>query len=258
MTFTIVLCPFFTMSAQNTMGKATYVSQKSINMQLDTTKYDKETRDKLAGFFQKQFVKEYDLYFNPNESIYKEVNTLKNSEPRKKRSYNNFSSEVFYKNNQTGIYTQKTDFLDKIFLIKDSIPKFNWTIKDDQKYIGRFSCFKATISVEKLVYEKDKGEFLKTVEVSAWFTSEIPMAAGPGIYGGLPGLILEVNDGEYTIICKEVTMGINEKNIKAPKGGKEVSEEEFNAIKMKKKKEGRERSMDFMRGVESNARGDNK
>ena len=39
----------------------------------------------------------------------------------------------------------------------------------------------------------DEIEVPKTIEVTAWYTPEIPINQGPADYWGLPGLILEVN-----------------------------------------------------------------
>ena len=55
------------------------------------------------------------------------------------------------------------------------------------------------------------------------------------MYGGLPGLILEVNDGKQTMLCKKIV--INPKNkvtIKEPAKGKVVTQERFNEIMNKK------------------------
>jgi len=65
---------------------------------------------------------------------------------------------------------------------------------------------------------------------------------GPGNYHGLPGLILEVNDGTETIICNKIVM--NPKNniaLKEPNKGKVVSKEKFETIIDKKMKEMEER-----------------
>ena len=36
--------------------------------------------------------------------------------------------------------------------------------------------------------------------MTAWFTPEIPVSTGPAMYGGLPGLILEISDGNRTML----------------------------------------------------------
>jgi Protein of unknown function (Porph_ging). len=76
------------------------------------------------------------------------------------------------------------------------------------------------------------------VTTTAWYTPQIPVTNGPGIYQGLPGLILEINDGTTTIVCTEVILNPKEKiNITPPKKGKKVNQATFVKIKRKKSEE---------------------
>jgi GLPGLI family protein len=71
--------------------------------------------------------------------------------------------------------------------------------------------------------------------IEAWYTMEIPVSNGPGKYWGLPGLILELHEGETTFLCSKIVLNPEEKvEIKAPKNGKKVSQKEFDAIQEKK------------------------
>lgn len=53
-----------------------------------------------------------------------------------------------------------------------------WEITDEKKQIGQYSCTKANLK--------------NLAGTSVWFTTDIPVSAGPDIYQGLPGLVLEV------------------------------------------------------------------
>ena len=73
---------------------------------------------------------------------------------------------------------------------------------------------------------------------TAWYTTQIPVNNGPRSYYGLPGLILEVNDGSETLICSKIVINPKKKvEIVEPKKGKEVTQEEYDAIMEKKIKE---------------------
>jgi GLPGLI family protein len=61
-----------------------------------------------------------------------------------------------------------------------------------------------------------------------WFTPAIPVPAGPDFQGQLPGLILEIDiNGMPNYKAIEVSPTVNLASIKEPKGGKKVTEEEF-------------------------------
>jgi GLPGLI family protein len=94
----------------------------------------------------------------------------------------------------------------------------NWDISySETKEIGKFKCKKA-----KLVEAKS--------EVFAWYCPDIPVSYGPGIYFGLPGLILEVvNPGKHTIYASKISL--NDATIKVIPNytkGQEINLEEFN------------------------------
>ena len=64
------------------------------------------------------------------------------------------------------------------------------------------------------------------------------LVMGLRVYGGLPGLILEVNDGDLTIVCSEIVLNPKEvKEIKEPIKGKIVTRKKFGNIAKEKTKE---------------------
>jgi GLPGLI family protein len=161
----------------------------------------------------------------------------------------------------------------KEFLVKDSLPKLNWKLESETKQIGGYNCYKATAvkeasktdfrnfrpkSEEDKKAETTKSETSKTggetktnfednfeipkqITVTAWYTPEIPINQGPENYWGLPGLILEINDGTTTILCSKIVLNAKEKaDIKAPTKGKEISQKEYDETVIKKMKEFRE------------------
>jgi GLPGLI family protein len=69
-----------------------------------------------------------------------------------------------------------------------------------------------------------------TLNIIAWFTTEIPVAVGPSDYQGqLPGAILEldVNKGQTVIRAVEFSPKVNVAKIKEPKDGKRVTAAEY-------------------------------
>ena len=72
-----------------------------------------------------------------------------------------------------------------------SLSNTKWTLAKDTTKIGSLTCYKAT-TILKL--QGRRGEILRPV--TAWYTKEINISAGPDGFGGLPGLIiqLEINN----------------------------------------------------------------
>ena len=77
---------------------------------------------------------------------------------------------------------------------------------------------------DSIAGSKDIPE-LEMSDIVAWYSPQIPISQGPLEYWGLPGLILEVNVGNTTILCSKIVMNPDEKSkIKAPEkrqGGNE-------------------------------------
>jgi GLPGLI family protein len=142
-------------------------------------------------------------------------------------------------------------------------------MESETKMIGGYNCFKATAvrpvsqsdfrnfrpkkqeetkegEVKKEDSEKktnfmDDFDMPKEIIITAWYTPEIPVNQGPESYWGLPGLILEVNDGKTVILCSKVVLNSKDKvEIKAPANGKVVSQKEYDETVVKKMEEMRE------------------
>ena len=168
------------------------------------------------------------------------------------------SGDVLYKNTKENRYTNQNEIFGKVFLIQDELQKHDWKLESETKNIGQYTCFKATKTITRTVRsggfslsfnasnEEEENEEPETKEeevtIVAWYTPQIPVSTGPDVYHGLPGLILEVNDGITTTICSKVVLNPDDKKgIKEPKNGKKVNQEEYDEILQKKQEEQIER-----------------
>lgn len=71
--------------------------------------------------------------------------------------------------------------------------------------------------------------------VEAWFAPDIPVSAGPALYGGLPGIILvlsvEGKEGRTVFAATEVVLeGMDEGLIRVPDEGETKTQEEYGSI----------------------------
>jgi len=256
--------------SQNFQGKAYYFSKTSPDMSgwgngqmSDTQK--KQIADRMRGMFEKSYI----LTFDREASIFKEEEVLE--APGKAGFggwWGSFSSGPQYKNIRNNQFIQDQEFFGRQFLITDSLQNLEWKIGTETKKIGQYLCLKATATKEVDEFDwrsmrgKNRGkkgqdktktdstkaksvtdeiEVPKTIKVVAWYTPQIPVNQGPGEFWGLPGLILEVNADQTTILCSKIIMNPEERNkIEAPDKGRIISRADYNATVKQKMKEMRE------------------
>lgn len=185
---------------------------------------------------------------------------------------------TYFKDVKTKVYSVDKEFMGKEFLIKDSLVKYNWKMEGVSRQIGGYTCYKATALIpasktdfrnfrpkrevensaatlseaplktqEKNEKGTSKTNFMEDIElpkeltITAWYSPEIPVSQGPEGYWGLPGLILEVNDGKTIILCSKIVLNPKEKTeIKATSNGKVLSQKEYDATVMTKMQEYRD------------------
>ena len=188
---------------------------------------------------------------------------------------------TLYKNVKEKMYTVDKEFMGKEFLVKDSLTNLKWKLEYETRMIGGYTCYKATAikapstsdfrnfrpkkeedkkedvkkesakpADEKKTNFMDAIELPKEITITAWYTPEIPVSQGPEGYWGLPGLILEVNDGKTITLCSKVIMNSKDRvDIKASTKGKVISQKDYDETVIKKMQEFRE--MNQGRGANS-------
>ena len=251
---TLILVLLITKSSlsQDFSGRATYKTHHKSSIKLDSTMMASNPglKAQLEASMKKMFQKTFTLDFTNSESIYKEVQELDGPTAPQLNGVNvvfaaGGGTDVLFKSLKEKRMASKVDLMGKIFLIKDELVNYDWEMTGETKNIGKFTCYKAIFKEEKeqMRLEMNDGELNEekvevTITVNAWYTPDIPVSNGPKNYWGLPGLILEVNDGKQTIVCTEVILNSSEIiEIKEPKKGKQVSRKKFEEISRAKSQE---------------------
>ena len=256
--------------SQDFQGKAYYLSKTTPDMSgwgdgQMTEFQKKQIAERMRGMFEKSYV----LNFDKQASIFKEEEVLE--APGQKGFggwWSSFSSGPQYKNIKTRQFIQDQEFFGRQFLITDTLQKFEWKMGTETKQIGQYLCMKATAIKKvdefdwrsmrrKKSFEKNRDkskadstkaksvtediEVPKTIEVTAWYTPQIPINHGPDEFWGLPGLILEVNADQTSILCSKIVMNPEQKfTIEAPDKGRIISRSDYNETVKLKMKEMRE------------------
>ncbi|MFB9078536.1 GLPGLI family protein [Flavobacterium procerum] len=238
-----------------------------------TPEMQKNMEERMKQMLEKTFI----LNFDKSSSIYKEEEKLDapGQQGGMRIMMNSFmgGGGTFYKDVKAKTYTVDKEFMGKEFLVVDSLPKLNWKLEQETKQIGGYTCYKATAvkeasktdfrnlrpknnddkkpedkkedpkktSGETKTNFQDNFELPKEIVITAWYSPEIPINQGPENYWGLPGLILEVNDGRTTILCSKIVLNAKDKaTIKAPTKGKVISQKDYDETVIKKMEEFRE------------------
>lgn len=238
--FTLLLCCLFAFSLfLNAQKEGEIIFKETMKIQIQLPEDSPITAEQLKKMLPPEQVSKSVLYFNESATLFMAV---KGEEPeeqelsheeggmRIKMKFAGASSDnVTYLNLDKETLVEKQDFMGKTFLVQDKDPKLPWKLGTESKKIMDYNCTKATAEIDDRMIE-------------AWFTTELPIASGPGSYFGLPGMILEIQSsgesGSRTFLAQEVNFKTLEKDkIAAPKKGKKVTSDEFRKIVEEKTKE---------------------
>ena len=272
----LLVFPFFLGNAQDITGIATYLSKTTIDMNRFPKDMPESRKQQILKRIKNNLEKEFTLNFTQDESFYKEIDKLEaNTQgggPPWARG--GFTQGGIYKNSKDSTYAQSNTMLSKTFLIQDQISTLDWKLEKESKMIGQYPVFKATAIRENNTVDwraalrprRGRGEqeqkndtvtkAPKKETITAWYTPMIPVGHGPDDYNGLPGLILEINNGRTTMLCSKVVLNPTEGvNIKKPKKGKVVSRTQYFKLIKEKTEELKERYGRNRRGGPGGRRG---
>lgn len=204
--------------AQVKEGKIIY--ERKVNMHKRLTGEQASMRNLVPEFstFRMQ------LLFSENESIFKQIETEEDIRdqaggPEDGRIIVRMGGDnEVYKNYASGKIIELRELGPRKYIIEDSVRSFSWKLDESEtRTIKEYTCKKATT-------KNPRGG-----EILAWYTDQIPCPGGPEVFGGLPGMILELNigDGEIVFSPLEIVIGSDQKMVKAPNNGKKISRKEF-------------------------------
>lgn len=241
--------------AQNFSGEVVYQSKTIMkdNFKIEMEGATPEMMKSLEDELKKAFEKTYILKFNAFEGLFMEEQQVQNeAKSGQVQFFSSAGNEKSYVNLKDKQSIRENEFLSKEFLIVDQLNTWDWVLTEETKKIGQYNAFKAICTLK--VSEEALKEFEKMNEkqansntqimvltppkerqITVWFTPEIPVSLGPANYWGLPGLILEVHDGNTIWLCSKITL--NPKSgvkIEKPKKGQRVNEKEYQELVTKK------------------------
>ncbi len=238
---------FMTLAAQQKVG--TVIFERKINMHRIIQ--DEQMRAMMPEFRTSEHI----LLFSDSVSVYKLVPEDEAPDPFAggggggPRIMMRFGADGgdLYKNFTQSKSIQTSELGGKNFLITDSIRQQPWKLSTETKQILGYNCHKATrkinqpmMGMRRVTMTSGSGAPTidtssknkpapKEIEVVAWFADDIISPVGPENYGQLPGVILELNidNGQTVYSAKEVKKTVDAKELKEPKKGKVVTQQEY-------------------------------
>lgn len=228
--------------SQGFTGRAYYKSSSSFSIKMDSTKMAPEQMAQIQASLKKQMEQNYVLSFTQAESTWKKEESLGGGPATASAGGAVFmiassgEGSTLYKD-AAGNYLQEQEMMGKEYLIKDKAEPFEWELSEETKKIGNYTAQKASFTkiVDSRRFSTGMTEMENvkdTLQVTVWFTPEIPVSHGPEYYFGLPGLILEVQNQGRTLICEKIELNPSADPviIERPSKGKEMTRAEFRVI----------------------------
>jgi GLPGLI family protein len=230
-------------TAQQTEGKVVY--ERTMQMQMQFSGMN----DEMQRMIPRTRIDKFELTFGNNKSLWKQAEQEAADETEiggggmQIRIMAQGTDDVVYCNFDENKRVDQRVLFDKKFIVEDSIRSLTWKLGEETKTILGQLCRKASttrystrMSMTMENGKMERREVQDTSLIVAWFTSNIPVSAGPAEFQGqLPGLILEmdINDGRQLYKALEISPKTNLASIKEPSGKKRYTPEEFNAERNK-------------------------
>lgn len=219
--FLLIIFTFSLAEGQIQSGEITYKikgNDKAFLERYNSDPASEEQKSFAKNWYEKQkravpFLK-YHLKFNKTESLFE------NHYRQFMKSDNGDDLEIamqvagvagdFYTNIQEKEVLNQLKYLNKNWLISHKIKDLKWKITEETKTILGYSCKKAIVEFDPIMSIGG--------EITAWFTPDIPFQFGPTTFVGLPGMILQVDQGNYTFYATDIKLDEEFIKIEKPKG----------------------------------------
>ncbi len=162
-------------------SKASYLSQEQKDRMAQTSKNRTDYKQKMV------------LSFNANLSYY----TYESKEEQSEDGMYSWENDqlIITRDFEKEKIFEVHETLGKTYIVEDSLKFFKWKILNEIKEVNNYVCMKASTF-----------EPVKKQNIVAWFTTDIPVSAGPERFGGLPGMILEINIDDDAIVYTPKTI----------------------------------------------------
>ena len=193
-------------------GKIEYERRMNVYAQMDGNEWFERFKSQVPKFSSTYF----DMLFDTGRTLYKPG---KEVESNTKMFWGNSPAAeniVYTRLSAKKVTALKTIYETK-FLVQDSMRNIQWKEKEGIRTILNHPCHKAVAVICDSVY------------VVAFYAEDIPVSSGPEMFGGLPGLILELAIPRLhtTWTANKLELLTDKDEFKIPEKGKKVTTKEL-------------------------------
>jgi GLPGLI family protein len=167
---------------------------------------------------------EFVLMFNDSLALYEEIEKL-DSDSRKSSEglssvFSGYKGPYYY-----NLKTSKSQRKQGKYLIENNLKNYNWVLTKEKLILNNLTCYKATTTLK---LEGRSGEIIRSV--TAWYTPSIGIQLGPDGFGGLPGLIIQLEVNKVVTTLERIEFLEKSIKIDVPTKGEKMTEEEFKVL----------------------------
>ncbi len=160
-----------------TAGKIEYERKINLHAQLEEME-DNEWFSRMKAQMPKFTMSYFNMAFDTARVSYKPGKEVEN--PFKMMGGGPATENVVY-TDLVGKHVKSAKLVfEQKYLVNDTLRKSEWKEKDEIRIIAGYKCHKAVSIICDTVY------------VVAFYAEDIPVSGGPEMFGGLPGMILEL------------------------------------------------------------------
>lgn len=227
--FVVIIC-FCYWGIGHSQNSGTITYEQKANLHRRLTAENEEMKKMIPEFRSSNF----ELLYTETTSLYRPVE--EDEPPMQGGGGMRFRipETIYFKNTETETSLVQRSFFEKKYLIEDTLRIPAWKLGTESKNILGLNCMKATLTTE----DKRDTVVIKN-ELTAWFTPDIFAPFGPESYGGLPGVILElnINNSEVVYTAKSINPKLDMEELKAPTKGEKISNAAFQSMMNERMKE---------------------
>ena len=209
----LIIQLFFFLSSQFCLSQTGRVTYSVVNLNESNATRVKKMKEELE-------LMEFTLSYDREKSFFKKEKHIP-----KDQLISNIATVIigapsdFFQNLKNKESLHNISISNNMYQVDHSYKMKNWTLTTETVVIEKYTCYKAILKE----YNSRTESYLETI---AWYTPDIPASFGPIGYGGLPGLILQLQYKTSVFTATNIILNPKKVNIENIEIGSKITVKE--------------------------------